>query len=114
MSVLDYPIGAPFHFEMEMKFSDESDAIGELLNNGEPDMITMDGKVLFNDGTRAIVIIDSRFIEFEEWMLTFDQVCELSPKFREIFGINSSGWQRYEYVCIDVDSGDFVYPEGTR
>lgn len=109
MSILDYPIGAPFHFEMEMRVGDELDKIVELLNNGEPDMITMDGKVLFNDGTRAIVIIDSRFGEFDDWMLTFDQVCELSPKFREIFG-RSSGWQRHEFVCIDVDSGNFVYP----
>lgn len=106
MSVLDYPIGAPFHFEM--KFSDESDAIGELLNNGEPDMITMDGKVLYNDGTRAIVIIDSRLEEFEGWMLTFNQVCELSPKFRDIYG-SLPDWQKYEYVCVDVDSGKFVH-----
>lgn len=71
-------------------------------------MITMDGKVLYNDGTRAIVIIDSRLEEFEGWMLTFNQVCELSPKFRDIYG-SLPDWQKYEYVCVDVDSGEFVH-----
>lgn len=109
MSVFDYPIGSPFHYEMEMKSGDEVDALAKLLNDGKPDIITMDGRVLYNDGTRAVIVIDSRFEEFAFWMLSFKQVCKLSPKFQDIFG-GMPGWQNNEYVCIDVESGEFVYP----
>ena len=110
MSVLDYPLGAPFHYELEMKIGDEIDDIVSVLNNGEPDMITMDGKVLFNDGVYAIVLIESRFEEFSDWLLTFGQACELSPGFRDAF-CGSSGLQRLEYVCIDVETGEFVFTQ---
>ena len=107
MSVIDYPIGAPFHYELEMKTGGVLDDIVRMVNNGKLDIISMDGKVFYNDGTLAIIIIDSRFMEFEGWMLDFDQVCELSPKFRDFFG-SFPGLKKNEYVCIDVETGEFV------
>jgi hypothetical protein len=111
MAILDYHIGAPFHFEMVMKTgNDEMDEVIMMINNGEPDLITIDGSILYNDGKYAIVLVTSRNEEFADQMLTFDEVCSISPKFAQLFEENKY-WPGHEFVCVEVENGDFVWKE---
>lgn len=88
MSILDYPISAPYHYELETP---------ALYT------ITIDGHVLYNDGSYAIVQVDKSSPEFLYFVFSFDEVCKISPKFNSIFSESKDVLRKKEYVLVDVD-----------
>lgn len=88
MSILDYPISAPYHYEIQTS--------GLYA-------ITIDGHVLYNDGSYAIVQVDESSPEFELYVFNFDEVCKISPKFNSIFGEIKGIIRDKDYVLVDVD-----------
>ena len=88
MAILDYPLCAPYHYEMEMP---------------PFDIITIDGFVLYNDGNYAIIQVDKRYMEFDGFVFSFDEVCKISPKFNSIFSESKDVLRKKEYVLVDVD-----------
>lgn len=86
-----YAVGSKYHFVMETDF------LGNL---------TIDGKVIYNDGRDAVVKVLLMNGELDSFSFSVDEVKELIPGFDDP---NPKFTPMQEYVCIDAESGDFTY-----
>ena len=92
-----YLVGSPFHFEMEMDVDPELNQIVRLLNGGKPDLISVDGTVVFNQEEFAVVKVSSRFLEFDGVVHSLAETQARFPGFKPSYVPD----QLDEYIWID-------------
>lgn len=98
-----YTVGSPFHFEMEMDVDPELNQIVRLLNSGKPDLISIDGTVVFYQEEFAVVKVSSRFLEFDSVVHTLEETQARFPGFEPSHVPNRID----EYLWIDTSVDGF-------
>lgn len=96
-------VGKPFHYECEMRLPDDpaSNALSEMasfLNGGKPDIITMDGTVIYCDENTAIVKVKHHFMEFDPYMFSFEETDSHYPGFADP---NKNRFSQYAWVSLE-------------
>ena len=101
-----YLVGSPFHFEMEMDIDPELNQIVRLLNGGKPDLISVDGTVVFNQKELAVVKVSSRFLEFDGVVHSLAETQARFPGFKPSYVPD----QLDEYLWIDTSVEGILHP----
>lgn len=98
-----YAVGSPYHFEMEMEGDPEFDQIVRLLNGGKPDLISIDGVVVFNQKGIAVVRVKSRFLEFDDVVHSLEETLARFPGYKPSY----TPAPIEEYLWIDTSIEGF-------
>ena len=92
-------------------FDDKLGEIVEALTGSREEILVIEGPVIYNDGTTAIIKARTVYVELECYALNYDEVCQRFDDFvdNEVRFINPQ-----RYLCMDIlteESRFFVDPE---
>ena len=102
-------IGKDFHFECEMALPDKElmDMVS-FLSGGEPDIISIDGRVAYCDSEFAVIRVHHYFMEFDHYIFSFEETAERFPDFEDKDRTGSE-----DYLWISLKEGFFVLSDPT-
>ena len=104
-------IGKDFHYECEMTLPDSPvgnalTEIAEFLSDGQPDIISIDGRVVFCDDEIAVVKVLHHFAEFDLYMFSYEETAERFPEFEDKNHVRESF-----YAWVSLEDGWFISNE---
>ena len=107
-----FKIGSIYRYEEIMPSIDKKlDAFVEALTGSREEILVIEGPVIYNDGTTAIIKARTVYVELECYALNYAEVCQRFDDFvdNEVRFINPQ-----KYLCMDIlteESRFFVDPE---
>lgn len=106
-------IGKDFHYECEMVLPDTpfANALSDMasyLSEGEPDIISIDGRVVYCDSEFAVIRVHHSFIEFDHYMFSFEETAERFPDFEDKTRTGSE-----DYLWLSLEDGFFTLSDPT-
>lgn len=101
-------IGKDFHYECEMTMPDTPvvNALTEMagfLSGGQPDIISIDGRVIFCDDEVAVVKVFHHYGEFDLYMFSYKETAERFPGFEDKNHVRESC-----YAWVSLEDGWFI------
>ena len=101
-------IGKDFHYECEMTMPDTpvGNALTEMagfLSGGQPDIISIDGRVIFCDDEVAVVKVFHHYGEFDLYMFSYMETAERFPGFEDKNHVRESC-----YAWVSLEDGWFI------
>ena len=97
-----FKIGSIYKYEMVMPDIDEM--MGDILEattGSREDVLMIEGPVVYNDGTTAIIKVKNMNAELDCYILRYDDVCE---RFKDFAAIEKESSPMQEYFCIDIEN----------
>ena len=102
-------IGKDFHYECEMDIPDQgfSDMVS-FLTGGEPDIISIDGRVVYCNNEFVVIRVHHYFMEFGHYMFSFEETAERFPDFEDKTRTGSE-----DYLWLSLEDGFFTLSDPT-
>ena len=101
-------VGKLFHYEEEMMIPDgeAGEALSEMvafLSGGAPDIISIDGRVVYVDDYFAIVRVSHYFLEYEHYLFSYDELKSNYSTFED-----KEATQTSCYIWVSLSGEDLI------